>query len=290
MILDFGRLRQFHPDTLDFAAGRFEVRFQGADARSKSVAESRFRFDPREEGAGRYLRPPPSCSIGHTGADARLREGVRQPAAAARCESHRRHVVGWRDVVGTALLRDERQIAAVHVRVPDQGAEGPEEFCAGSRFEADLTAGGEAARNDGPVGGSGAHKFRIQCGQGNQPASPQAADAVKSLDLEESLASWLTICDLAAGTPVSRRVCSARCSASSRSRQRSLTGLASASLNLTIIWRGPSAVMAQAVNLGCSPPADDPGISPRAASSASRAYSPAFCSSSIGSGTGAASK
>ena len=81
----------------------------------------------------------------------------------------------------------------------------------------------------------------------------QVADAVETLNLEEPLTAVVRYCVLAAGMPASRSVSSARCSPSSRSRQRSLTGPSSSSLNFTMTCQVHRALTAKVRTLAARP-------------------------------------
>lgn len=106
----------------DLAANPRDVIFQCRDAGSKAAGEPARRPETVKEGLAQRLGTPPDF-VGDTGMKRRVSNGVGQASANSGGEAHRCHVVGWRDGIRPAVLRDERQVSTVHVGVADQGAE-----------------------------------------------------------------------------------------------------------------------------------------------------------------------
>lgn len=87
--------------------------------------------------------------MGDAGVDDRPRHGVRQAAAAARGERHELHVPGRSERTGADLFGHERKVAAVHVGVADQRAEGPEQAGASGCFGGDVVVARQSVRDAG---------------------------------------------------------------------------------------------------------------------------------------------
>ena len=75
----------------------------------------------------------------------------------------------------------------MHIGVADQGAKGPKEICSIGCLSTNLAVINKVACNGWPVTCSCPYEFGIQCGQRKQRTPSQIADAIKTLDFEETL-------------------------------------------------------------------------------------------------------
>ena len=120
------RPQSAHP--LDSSLGKRQVAFQGCQAGLESVTEARRNLQSVQKGSREHFRAPPSF-VGNAGGQIRFGKRVWQSARTSRGEGHRRHIVRWREFVRASLFRDKRYIAIVHVRIANEHAEGPQQFC-----------------------------------------------------------------------------------------------------------------------------------------------------------------